>query len=311
MRRATNGILVLLWAALTLGQGQKPSSEPAARMVGIQMRNVNLRIERDIVLQIRRLHGRMDPTRSDRPVTLDDRRSFDVEVDSAVIAIDTASLSRLLNSYIFAYAGAPLKNVSVTIKGGRLVQKGTMHKGIDLPFQVEGSVSATDNGAIRLHAEKIASAHIPFKGLLHLFGEDLSKLVNVNEARGVRIEGDDILLFPDRMTPPPHIKGRVTDARIEGGNVVEVFGGSRPPETMRLPAGASNYIYHRGGLLRFGKLTMTDADLEIIDANPRTPLDFSLDDYNRQLVAGYSKNTPSHGLIVHMPDYGQLVRERR
>jgi hypothetical protein len=75
---------------------------------------------------------------------------------------------------------------------------------------------------------------------------------------------------------------------------------------MALPAPAANYIYHRGGILRFGKLTMTDADLEIIDENPKTPFDFSLDGYNRQLVAGYSRNTPSHGLIVLMPDYEQI-----
>ena len=174
-----------------------------------------------------------------------------------------------------------------------------------MPFEMEGPVSATSDGNIRLHADRIKSEHVPFKGLLHLFGEDLSKLVNVNEARGVRIEGDDIFLYPSRMMPAPHIRGRVTSVRIEGDNVVQVFEG-RAAAPLRLPAPAANYIYHRGGQLRFGKLTMADADLEIIDANPRTPFDFSLSDYNRQLVAGYSKNTPSHGLIVHMPDYGEI-----
>jgi hypothetical protein len=53
---------------------------------------------------------------------------------------------------------------------------------------------------------------------------------------------------------------------------------------------------------------MTDADLEIVDQSPLTPFDFSLPDYNRQLVAGYSKNTPTHGLIVFMPDFATLSR---
>jgi hypothetical protein len=57
----------------------------------------------------------------------------------------------------------------------------------------------------------------------------------------------------------------------------------------------SSYIYHRGGVLRFGKLTVTDADLEIVDENPKTPFDFSLPDYSRQLVPGYSNNFWSHG----------------
>jgi hypothetical protein len=72
------------------------------------------------------------------------------------------------------------------------------------------------------------------------------------------------------------------------------------------PYKAQNYIYYKGGVLRFGKLTMADADLEIVDQSPRTPFDFSLPDYSRQLVAGYSKNTPTHGLIVFMPDFSTL-----
>ena len=65
-------------------------------------------------------------------------------------------------------------------------------------------------------------------------------------------------------------------------------------------------MYYRGGVLRFGKLTMTDTDLELIDANPRDSFDFFQDRYNDQLVAGYSKNTPQHGLKVYMPDYKSL-----
>lgn len=66
-----------------------------------------------------------------------------------------------MNSYVLAYQGAPIKNVSAEIKGGRLIQKGTIHKGIDLPFEIEGSVSATADGNIRLHADKIESRTSP------------------------------------------------------------------------------------------------------------------------------------------------------
>lgn len=285
---------------------------PAARMdaVGIQMRNVNLRMERGIVLQVRSMRGQMRPTSDDRPVTLDDPNSFRVEMESGVMAITAATLTEILNGYVFAYEGAPLKKLSAEIKADRLVVKGTMHKSIDLPFELEGGLSPTADGNIRFHADKIKSEHIPFKGLLHLFGEDLAKLIHANGARGVRMEGDDILLFPSAMLPPPHIDGRVTAVRTEGENIVEAFGEGRPRAPMTLPERAANYIYHRGGTLRFGKLTMANADLEIIDQNPKTPFDFSLPDYNRQLTAGYSRNTPSHGLIVYMPDYAQIGQKR-
>jgi hypothetical protein len=75
--------------------------------------------------------------------------------------------------------------------------------GVDLRFEIEGSLSATEDGNIRVHADKLKSAHVPVKGLLHLFGEDLSKLINQNAGRGIKIVGDDIILTPHIPTPPP------------------------------------------------------------------------------------------------------------
>jgi hypothetical protein len=74
------------------------------------------------------------------------------------------------------------------------------------------------------------------------------------------------------------------------------------PPNMRF----SNYMYYRGGMLRFGKLTMVDTDLVLVDADQKGSFDFSPEEYNDQLVAGYSKNTRSHGLIVYMPDLSDL-----
>jgi hypothetical protein len=69
-----------------------------------------------------------------------------------------------------------------------------------------------------------------------------------------------------------------------------------------------NFIYWRGGSLAFGKLTMSATDLELIDSDPKDPFDFSVDKWNDQLVAGYSKTTGARGLKAHMPDYNDLAR---
>ncbi len=53
---------------------------------------------------------------------------------------------------------------------------------------------------------------------------------------------------------------------------------------------------------------MTGADLQLIDEDPKDSFDFFPARYNRQLVAGYSKNTPSGGLRTYMPDYADLER---
>jgi hypothetical protein len=273
--------------------------------VEIQMRNVNFRIARDIVLEVRMLRGRLQQTKPDIPVTFDDAASFTVEIDSAQVAITAASLTALMNSYVLAYEGAPIKNIVVTIDGNRLIQRGTIHKGADLPFEIEGSLSATEDGNIRVHADKIKAAHIPVKGLLHLLGENLSKLVNQNAGRGMKVVDDNIILNPRTLTPPPHLQGRVTRVTIANGRIVQFFDSGRHPSPLNPPFHSTAYIYHRGGVVRFGKLTMDDADLEIVGDRPGV-FDFFQREYQKQLVAGYSKNTPANGLVAHMADYSHF-----
>jgi len=283
---------------------QGHASGPAGA-VEIQMRNVHFRLANDIVLEVRTLRGQLQRTNPEVPVTFDDSASFTVEIDSAQVAITPASLTALMNSYVLAYDGASIKHVVVTVDGKRLIQKGTVHKGVDLPCEIQGSLSATDEGAIHLHADKIKSGHIPVKGLLHVFGEDLSKLINQKVERGMKIVGDDIILTPRTLTPPPHLGGRITRVGIEDGKIIQFFDSGRHAPPLKPPLDSTAYIYHHGGILRFGKLTMNDADLEIVGDRPGS-FDLFQREYLKQLVAGYSQTTPAKGLIAHMVDYSRL-----
>jgi hypothetical protein len=53
-------------------------------------------------------------------------------------------------------------------------------------------------------------------------------------------------------------------------------------------------------------MTMRDADLELVNKENKDWLKFSFDQYNEQLVAGYSRSTSSFGLISFVPDYDQM-----
>ncbi len=57
-------------------------------------------------------------------------------------------------------------------------------------------------------------------------------------------------------------------------------------------------------------MTMNDADLELIDAEPADPFDFSIDHYQDQLVAGYAKLTKAGGLCVHVPDLSKVKQSQ-
>lgn len=285
--------------------GSAESAAQGPEVVQIQMKNVNFLVAQDIVLGVQTLRGRLERTRTEVPVTFDDSDSFSVDVDSANITVSPASLSALMNSYVFAYQGAPVKDVTTTISGGRLIQKGTIHKGVDLPFEIDGSVYATKDGRVGLHAERIKAARLPVKGLLDFLGKDVSTLIHDNQGRGIEARGDDIVLTPERLTPPPHIHGRVRRVDLSGGKLVMSFDTGRHQPPLTPPVRSAAYIYHRGGVLRFGRLTMSDADLEIVGDRPGA-FNFFQRQYKKQLVAGYSKTTSTNGLVAHMFDYSHF-----
>ena len=300
---------ILLIAILCSSSAQQSRGQQGNGAVQFQIKNVHLMLARDIALEVAHLRGQLERTNASVPVTFDDGASFVVNIDSASVAVTAASMTALMNSYVFAYEGAPIKNVTMTIEGDRLVQKGTIHKGIDLPFEMEGSLSPTPEGNIRVHADKIKAAHVPAKGLLHFLGEDLEKLIKQRADRGVVAEGDDLILEPRMLTPPPHLQGRVTRVTIANDKIVMEFDSGHHTPSLTPPFHTAAYIYHRGGILRFGKLTMNDADLEIVGDRPGT-FEFFQREYKKQLVAGYSKNTSSGGLVAHMVDYSRIDGRR-
>jgi hypothetical protein len=103
----------------------------------------------------------------------------------------------------------------------------------------------------------------------------------------------------------------VREVRIDGTPLVLVF--ARTPHDsifgsfVKPDSGSRNFIYFRGGMLRFGRLTMTDTDLLIHDADESDPFDLYFAKYNAQLVAGRTRNLPNYGLRTWMVDYAKVI----
>jgi hypothetical protein len=278
----------------------------AAEPVATRMRNVVFHFGKGIEMRVDDLNGRLVSTRSGPPV-FDDVNSYAVDIQSARVSLTADSLTNLMNNYVFAGPNAPISKLKIEIEGNELKQSGVLVKAVPVPFHLRAAISATPDGKIRVHPTSMKAAGFLSKRVLDFFGLELERLVKVNPATGVTVDGDDLLLDPARLLPPPRIKGRLTRTWIENGLVVQQFG--IPAKRPLTPNGRfTNYMYFRGGTLRFGKLTMVDTDLVLVDADQKDPFDFSPEEYNDQLVAGYSKNTRSHGLIVYMPDLSDLSR---
>jgi hypothetical protein len=294
------GLIALVCCALSA-----PAS--ADERVATRMRNVTFHVGDGVELQVFDLAGHLLSTSTGPPV-FDNVTSYVLAIDAARVAMSPESLTNLLNNHVFAAEGSPISNVKIGIEGNELTQSGTLKKGIHVPFSMHATIAATPDGRIRLHPTSLKAAGFVSKRVLDFFGLDLEDLVKTKHLTGVAIDGDDLLLEPAQLIPPPRIRGHLTRAWIENGLLMQQFGGTIPRTAIAPSGRRSNYMYYRHGTLRFGKLTMRDADLLLVDADPKDAFDFSPKDYNAQLIAGYSKNTAAQGLIVYMPDLSDLRR---
>jgi len=269
------------------------------------MSNVNLRLTSRVTFHVKHLRGRFLPAAGAPRPYLDNTRSYVIAIDSGEIGMDMASLSALV-SQTLEEGDANVENIRISADDGKgLRQKGVLDKGIKVPFDLKGRVEATADGRIRVRAASVRTLGIPVRSLMKVFGIEMDDLMKVKPGHGVVVENNDLILDPEQLAPPPRMRGKVTAVRVVDEALVLTFGSG---ERRRLsPAAVSrNYIYWRGGELQFGKLTMAETDLELIDDDPSDPFDFSVDHWNDQLVAGYSKNTTVRGLKTHVPDYSDL-----
>jgi hypothetical protein len=273
------------------------------------MRNVTLHLADDVILGVRALDGEFISQARGAPPIFDDPTSYVLRVRSADVTMDAASLSALVARALSGRT-SPVRDVRVTIEQGALHVRGSLHKGVSVPFSMVAEVSAAPDEALRLHATKLKAVGVPVKGLLDLFGVDVADLMKAPAGSGIRADGDDLLLDTTAMLPPPRTEGRVQQVAIAGQRLVLRLTGDaalpKRPATLPLPR-ARNYVYFFGGSIRFGKLTMSDADMQLVDADPRDPFDFYPARYEAQLIAGYSRNTKRHGLQVYMPDYRRVA----
>jgi hypothetical protein len=296
------------YAIGSAGAGQASAPAAANTAVRIGMKNVDFHLTDRIIVHIATLNGKLT-TQPGQIAVFDDKTSFGIDVDSANITVSMTALTNDLNDYVFAKPSAPLKKLSVSTRGKDLVVKGLLVSKGGVPFETAGTLSVTPEGMIRVHTTKVKALKLPVKGLMDLLGLDTADLINTKKVEGVTVDKDDLILDPGKILPPPELTGHLVSVEVENQAIGLEF--KSPEQSGKQAAvtsscGGRNYLAFKGGSVRFGKLTMSDTDLELIDSDPADPFDFSIDHYNDQLVAGCSKMTHKGGLCVHMPDYNKI-----
>ena len=195
--------MLLLASVLIVSSEDGPATERlTGKLVEVQMHNVMYHFQENMTIHIRQLGGELEPAGSAQLPVFDDKNSFTLRISAAEMAITVQSMANVLNQYVFARNDSPVKEVSLKVGKGRLKIKGKLHNHGDIGFETESTLSATGDGKIRLHAEKIRALHLPLKGLMDLFGVDIASLIKTGKVRGVKAEKDDLILDPELALPP-------------------------------------------------------------------------------------------------------------
>lgn len=230
------------------------------------------------------------------------KADYAIAVRHAKVRQEAASLEALLNTYVFGDAKAPLKDLKVGLSGDRVTLSGKLDKGVWLPFEIEGDISATADGRARLTPRKISSLGVRVDGLLALVGLDLARVLKARAEKGVVIEGNDVILDPSKMLPPPKLLGPVKSIRVINGEFEYMLGQGETRALPALPVQTSNWIALWGGAVRVNSVTAYDAKVQLVDANPADPFFYALDFYRESLEAGFVVAGRDGRLVAYVPD---------
>lgn len=286
-------------------QGRKVFQEPKGAVSQFHTRNVVYRVDEDIVTEMPNLNADVhvyEPNQPFIPANVDD---FMVQIHTGDVIIDEKSMAALMNKYVFNYPDSPLSNIEIKAENGRIRQTAKMKKfGLTLTCEIFGTLKPNGQGQLVLKPDTIKSNGIPVKGLLDLLGVELTKLINSNEDRGVKIEGSDIILFPDRMMPPPTLRGFCSGAVITPGKIKMVFDdGVKRDLPGPLPeTSAKNFILMWGGNILINNNLALNAKFQMLDDTPEDPMYYYMPVYREQLEAGLTVATTRGEMIAYLGD---------
>ena len=270
----------------------------------IEISNVLFRYTDDLSVLIIGLRGRLIPTSEHAVSDFNQPDSFVIAGDSALVSLSTQQLSSLMNTYVLASPKAQIKNVRISAEGNHLVIRGTMKKGLSIPFEANAEPSITQDNRIRFEIKEVRSAKIPVKGLMDSLGLSMSDLISQKGLTGLSVDKDSFLIDPQSALPSPQLRARLSKVQISGQSLLLNFGDG-VLKSARMQS-ARNFIALRGGTVRYGRDEMHDSDIVMIDTTPADPFDFYLRQYARQIAAGNVKATSDLAWRAYIPDFAKL-----
>jgi hypothetical protein len=288
-------------AAIPVSGDVNPDHIPTTGPVHLQAHDVVFQVIDDVQIQVKSMDGLLLPTRANHPVSIEEPASMKIEVQSAEASISAEALTRLLNQYTLPHAKSDVRDLNVTFEDGQVHISGKLKKLVELPFSATGNVDVTHDGDVRVHLTHITAVGFVHKKMLDFFGVKVSEVAGPGKPHSFRIVGDDVIFPIHTLFPPPHFTGRLHSIKVEGDELVQIFG--TPRTFAPAPVPAEHYIYFRGGVMQCGRMTMQGVDLELLNKDAGKPLTFSIEHIYEETLSGYLKNLPNHGMVGYISSY--------
>jgi hypothetical protein len=309
--RASSGSSSQSSGSGTSGQRKAVQPEVGTRAADLSPTNVyahNLMLRKgpNFRIYVRWLRGQMARSHKNVNPTFDDPDSFSLYIKTGVIRANVGDIASYLNSGL---TDAPLKNVQLSGDGDQVKLKGTVHKVIPLPIELTGTLSIFGENGIQIHVNKLNVLKIPVKGMLGAFHVTLSDLFKVKNMPGLEVTENDIRFDTHDLLPPPHISGQLRRVHVVNPDLEEIYGDAK--EDVERTEEWRNFLRLSGGTIDFGKLTMHNVDLIMIDISKDPWFDLDLANYQEQLVNGYTRMTPQAGLQIFMPDLRDIKNPKK
>ena len=280
--------------------GTVPSPDQGA-VTQFYARNLMYRMDDAIVGSTPEMIADLRVHRPGQPLVPSNLDDFTIHIHTCQFAMDDASVTALMNRYAFSAPDSPIKDVKVENRPGRMVISGTLRKGIPIPFSCEGPMGVTGDGRLVLRPDTVVSAGISVKGLLDLLGLEMATLVN-SASPGIRIEGNDFTIDPQKLVPPPRIVGFVSSVRVEQGRLVMGFDDQVRRAWPRLAEpGYRNTALLWGGNMLINNHLVFDVKFQMVDTTQQDPMWMYMPAYREQLAAGFV--VADHGYTIsYIPD---------
>lgn len=272
-------------------------------------RHVRLHFDDAVVLGLDDLVADVQVDDPGLPLIPERTDQYAFHILKGTVRLSAATLEALLARYVLPSAGVPLSQPKVSLdeRGMRLEAElawGPLH----VPVVLAGPMTVNEAQNLQFTVARVEAAGWGLGSLLSLLRTDIERVIQIEPGGPITARGNTLIIDPEQIFPAPRAQGRPVQVKAIEGALILDYQTSEPivaPPLVEREAPA--FLFCLGHTLLVGKMFLSDAVFQVVPRDEDVQdLDFSLQEYRRQLAAGESSLKQHGELLVRLPNLDQL-----